>query len=190
MPDEIRTWLTDRDPRAATEPLILETAGNSVLVRLLPTRREDRREVLLLEGGTTGQLTVDALRSLGLTAREAEALNWGALHRPVAQTAAEMGISPRTVEKHLQRVYAKLGVHDLAQATATAWAAVGVRRPTEKSSIQATKSARHRTSTPQFASSAQCWAHCHRGARRREWCCARSHPALAVCGPWTLARTA
>jgi hypothetical protein len=46
-----------------------------------------------------------------------------------------MGISSRTVEKHLQRVYAKLGVHDLAQATATAWAAVGVRRPTDKKAL-------------------------------------------------------
>jgi len=34
------------------------------------------------------------------------------------------------VEKHLQHVYAKLGVHTLPQATATAWAAVGLQPPT------------------------------------------------------------
>jgi DNA-binding CsgD family transcriptional regulator len=37
-----------------------------------------------------------------------------------------MGIAPRTVEKHLQSIYAKLGVHTLPQAAAIAWAAVGI----------------------------------------------------------------
>jgi DNA-binding CsgD family transcriptional regulator len=43
-----------------------------------------------------------------------------------------MGIATRTVEKHLQHIYDKLGVRSLPQAAATAWAAVGVRRPTEE----------------------------------------------------------
>jgi DNA-binding NarL/FixJ family response regulator len=40
-----------------------------------------------------------------------------------------MGISPRTVEKHLQATYSKLGVANASEAAATAWAAVGVRFP-------------------------------------------------------------
>ena len=40
-----------------------------------------------------------------------------------------MGISPRTVEKHLDGAYAKLGVAGASEAAATAWAAVGVRLP-------------------------------------------------------------
>jgi DNA-binding CsgD family transcriptional regulator len=40
-----------------------------------------------------------------------------------------MGISPRTVEKHLQGAYLKLGVSGASEAAATAWAAVGVRLP-------------------------------------------------------------
>jgi DNA-binding CsgD family transcriptional regulator len=43
-----------------------------------------------------------------------------------------MKIAPRTVEKHLHHVYAKLGVRSLSQAAATAWAAVGVRPPIEQ----------------------------------------------------------
>jgi DNA-binding CsgD family transcriptional regulator len=39
-----------------------------------------------------------------------------------------MGIATRTVEKHLQHIYDKLGVRGLSQATTTAWAAVGVQR--------------------------------------------------------------
>jgi DNA-binding CsgD family transcriptional regulator len=98
-----------------------------VLVRRLPSRRDDRREVLLLENGT-GQLSIDALRGLGLTPREAETLFWTARGRSVAETAAELGIARRTIQKHLQHVYEKLGVRSASQASATGWAAVGVRR--------------------------------------------------------------
>jgi DNA-binding CsgD family transcriptional regulator len=42
-----------------------------------------------------------------------------------------MGIARRTVDKHLQHIYAKLGATTRSQAAATAWAAVGVERPTE-----------------------------------------------------------
>jgi DNA-binding CsgD family transcriptional regulator len=128
VPGELRDWLSAQDnARVAAEPLILEVAGNSVLVRLLPSRRDDRREVLLLENGT-GQLSIDALRGLGLTPREAETLFWTALGHSVAETAAELGIARRTIQKHLQHVYEKLGVRSASQAAATAWAAVGVRR--------------------------------------------------------------
>jgi DNA-binding CsgD family transcriptional regulator len=128
LPDQIRAWITEHhDRRPAAEPLILDIAGNTVLVRLLPNKRSDRREVLLLENGT-GQLSVNALRSLGLTQREAETLHAVALGQSPLQTAQKMGIATRTVEKHLQHIYDKLGVRALSQATTTAWAAVGVQR--------------------------------------------------------------
>jgi DNA-binding CsgD family transcriptional regulator len=128
LPEEVRTWVSEhRGPRAGAEPLVLRRAGG-VLVRLLPSRRDDRREVLLLEGGT-GQLSVAALRGLGLTTRQADTLRYVALGHSPSQAAAEMGIARRTVDKHLQNVYAKLGASSLAQAAATAWAAVGVEHP-------------------------------------------------------------
>lgn len=102
-----------------------------MLVRLLPNKRTDRREVLLLESGTQ-EPSVTALRSLGLTARQAETLRLAALGHTASQTATHMGIAPRTVEKHLQHVYAKLGVRSLPQAAATAWAAVGLSRRTQQ----------------------------------------------------------
>jgi len=43
-----------------------------------------------------------------------------------------MGIARRTVDKHLQHIYARLGVASLSKAAATAWAAVGVERPQVK----------------------------------------------------------
>jgi len=128
LPEQIRAWITEHhNPRPAAEPLILDIAGNTVLVRLLPNKRSDRREVLLLENGT-GQLSVNALRSLGLTQREAETLHAVALGQSPLQTAQTMGIATRTVEKHLQHIYDKLGVRTRPEAAATAWAAVGVQR--------------------------------------------------------------
>jgi DNA-binding CsgD family transcriptional regulator/GAF domain-containing protein len=126
LPDEVREWISEhRGPRPTAEPLVFRTGGDCVLVRLLPSRREDRRQVLLLEGGT-GELSVAALRGLGLTTRQAETLRLLALGDSPAQAASKLGIAPRTVDKHLQHVYAKLGAPTLQQATATAWAAVGV----------------------------------------------------------------
>jgi DNA-binding CsgD family transcriptional regulator len=125
LPAEVRDWIVEqRGHLSASEPLVLRVDGAPVLVRLLPRRADDRRDVLLIEGGT-GELTVPALRGLGLTERQAQTLQWVALGYSVASAAAHMGIARRTADKHLQHVYAKLGVSSLTEATATAWAAVG-----------------------------------------------------------------
>jgi DNA-binding CsgD family transcriptional regulator len=125
LPAEVRDWILEqRGHLSASEPLVLRVDGSPVLVRLLPRRADDHRDVLLIEGGT-GELTVPALRGLGLSERQAQTLQWAALGYSVASAAAHMGIARRTADKHLQHVYAKLGVSSLAEATATAWAAVG-----------------------------------------------------------------
>ena len=128
---EVKGWLAAQpNPRAAAQPLVLHGDDGDILVRVLPTHREDQRQVLLLEGGT-GELTASALRGFGLTARQAQTLRWVSLGNSPSQTASEMGIARRTVDKHLQNIYAKLGATTLSQATATAWAAVGIERPAD-----------------------------------------------------------
>ena len=46
----------------------------------------------------------------GLTAREGEVMRWLACGKTDAEIAALLSISPRTVHKHLEHVYVKLGV--------------------------------------------------------------------------------
>lgn len=116
-----------REPRS-TEPLLLGSGEQLLTVRVLPGPDGDGSALLLLEPGSGG-MHVAALQALGLTQREAETLRWIALGRSGPEAAKLMGISPRTVEKHLQHVHQKLGVATSSQAAATAWAAVGVRRP-------------------------------------------------------------
>ena len=111
----------------ATEPLLLPDGDTNLTVRVLagPDRMTD---LLIIEPGTAG-LSVVALQGLGLTRREAEAVRWIALGRRGTNVAAVMGISPRTVEKHLENAYAKLGATSASEAAAAAWAAVGLRLP-------------------------------------------------------------
>jgi DNA-binding response OmpR family regulator/DNA-binding CsgD family transcriptional regulator len=60
---------------------------------------------------------------LGLTSREGEVLSWlskGKTNRDIAQI---LGLSPRTVDKHLEQIYAKLGVENRTAAAAIATSA-------------------------------------------------------------------
>jgi HD-GYP domain-containing protein (c-di-GMP phosphodiesterase class II) len=52
----------------------------------------------------------------GLTAREADVLRLLALGQPNKAVARELGISPKTVGNHVERIYAKLGVSNRATA--------------------------------------------------------------------------
>jgi DNA-binding CsgD family transcriptional regulator len=60
--------------------------------------------------------------SNGLTEREAEILGWVARGKTNHEIAALLVVSPHTVRKHLENVYAKLGVHTRTAAVASAFA--------------------------------------------------------------------
>jgi DNA-binding NarL/FixJ family response regulator len=78
-------------------------------------------EVLLrLAKDTASSLPAEFTSELGLTTREAEVLLWlskGKTNRDIAQI---LGLSPRTVDKHLEQIYAKLGVENRTAAAAIA----------------------------------------------------------------------
>jgi DNA-binding NarL/FixJ family response regulator len=84
-------------------------------------------EFLLGLAKNAGQVKqVDFTREFGLTAREVEVLAWlseGKSNRDIAQI---LGLSPRTIDKHLQQTFAKLGVEN---RTAAAAIAVKARKP-------------------------------------------------------------
>jgi DNA-binding CsgD family transcriptional regulator len=65
-------------------------------------------------------VTVEALRALGLTDRQAEVLRLLAARRGTEEIAAALYISPHTVRKHLEHIYARLGVNRRDQAIAAA----------------------------------------------------------------------
>jgi DNA-binding response OmpR family regulator/DNA-binding CsgD family transcriptional regulator len=81
-------------------------------------------EFLLRLAKEAGGDTPASFRSdLGLTSREGEVLSWlskGKTNRDIAQI---LGLSPRTVDKHLEQIYAKLGVENRTAAAAIATSA-------------------------------------------------------------------
>lgn len=57
-------------------------------------------------------------RSHGLTKREAEVLHWLAAGKSNKDIGTILAISPRTVEKHLERIFQYLGVETRTAAAA------------------------------------------------------------------------
>ncbi len=129
-------WLPDRGtlPEALTGAvqalLAADPAQPSTSVRTtvrgmdidLATVESDRTGEVLLritevrEGGK-----IDALQKQGgLTRREAEVLLWVSYGKTNKTISEVLGISPRTVNKHLEQVFRKLGVETRAAATAIA----------------------------------------------------------------------
>jgi DNA-binding CsgD family transcriptional regulator len=60
-----------------------------------------------------------------LTPRESEVLMWVARGKSNRDIGEIQNLSPRTVNKHLERIYAKLGVENRASAAAPAVRALG-----------------------------------------------------------------
>jgi DNA-binding CsgD family transcriptional regulator len=71
---------------------------------------------------------LDQIEALGLTTREAEVLRCLMHGESTAATAATLGVSPRTVHKHSERIYRKLGVGDRVAAVSAAWSALDAGR--------------------------------------------------------------
>jgi DNA-binding NarL/FixJ family response regulator len=83
--------------------------------------------VLVFERGTRGT-SRELLEALGLSPREAEVLQAMMRGQTTAAIATELVVSPRTVSKHAERIYLKLGVHDRIAAVSAAWAALDAGR--------------------------------------------------------------
>jgi DNA-binding response OmpR family regulator/DNA-binding CsgD family transcriptional regulator len=76
--------------------------------------------LLRLAHGEQSITPADLRKELGLTSRESEVLSWiskGKTNRDIAQI---LGLSPRTIDKHLEQIYAKLGVENRTAAAALA----------------------------------------------------------------------
>lgn len=68
------------------------------------------------------------LQAFGLTPREAEVLRWVAAGKTNRDIGEILGSSPRTVTKHLEHVFAKLGVETRTAAASRALAVLGPQR--------------------------------------------------------------
>jgi DNA-binding CsgD family transcriptional regulator len=113
LPEEVAQWLAGDRGRVIPAELVLHRAdGRRLVVYRAPTSSGD---VLLLS--EQPHAPFDS-RTLGLTAREAEVLELVRQGLATKRIAVAIGISPRTVEKHIQHALDKLGVRTRMQAIA------------------------------------------------------------------------
>jgi DNA-binding CsgD family transcriptional regulator len=122
--EQQRSLLSDNsDFPPPREPLIVGPSGRRLIVRLVEDS-ENRHLLLLLE--KQAPFSAESLEPLGLTHREAEILLWVTRGKTNEEIASALYISPRTVKKHLEHIYEKLGVGNRAKATARAQEVLGL----------------------------------------------------------------
>jgi len=127
LPDALQRWVKFQETTAqgtegvvsARKPLVVEGEQTRLIVRLIPAHGGS---LLLLEQQRTVLLPT-SLESLGLSPREAEVLAWVAQGKTDADIGTILQLSPRTVAKHLEHIYDRLGVENRSAATALAFTA-------------------------------------------------------------------
>jgi DNA-binding CsgD family transcriptional regulator len=123
LPQALARWirrldeLGDRtdDAAPAVAPLTLERDGRRLTVRLF--RGPAQRLLVLEEMGAPNPMI---LTRLGMSRREAEVLAWVAQGKTNDEIGTILGLSPRTIAKHLERMYPRLGVENRIGAAARA----------------------------------------------------------------------
>jgi DNA-binding response OmpR family regulator len=125
LPRDVRDWLRRVESGKASEPIELPTP---VKLNLAHVAQIGPDEILLRLIETDLGDEQAALRSkLTLTQREAEVLFWVARGKSNRDIADILTLSPRTVNKHLEQIYSKLGVENRTSAAALAMRTLGVR---------------------------------------------------------------
>jgi len=120
LPPVMMQWL-EQMQRPGAKPAPSSGFPSNELLRLQYMGKVGSDEFLLrLAKENAPTAPAEFSKELGLTGREGEVLSWlskGKSNRDIAQI---LGLSPRTVDKHLEQIYAKLGVENRTAAAAIA----------------------------------------------------------------------
>jgi DNA-binding CsgD family transcriptional regulator len=124
LPSNVQEWLQNRSrsgPKSPPNLVALESSTSAIKLQVSYVGQVAPGEFLLrvLEGEFENDSLV-LKRKLQLTQRESEVLMWIARGKSNRDIAEILGLSPRTVNKHLEQIYAKLGVENRASAATLA----------------------------------------------------------------------
>jgi DNA-binding CsgD family transcriptional regulator len=129
LPTDVQEWLQRRTrSESASDQVALSSTTSAIKLQLSYVGQIASDEILLrlLEGEFENDNLV-LKRKLQLTQRESEVLMWIARGKSNRDIAEILDLSPRTVNKHLEQIYAKLGVENRASAAALAVRMLGLR---------------------------------------------------------------
>lgn len=115
LPSTLRAWLRTQYAQLASSddvaptirPLAIAGKIGTLHIRLVP---HGTLYLVILQEATPN--TTPDLTHLGLSPRETEILRWVVHGKTSPEIGVILGISPRTVHKHLERIYKKLGVEN------------------------------------------------------------------------------
>ena len=116
-PEVLRIWIADSredSPRSASTPLLVESQGRRLHARLHPRAPGEPYAITLTV--LPEPPSCASLEAIGLTHRHAQIVEALARDASNAQIAYELGLSIRTVEKHLEHIYTQLAVTNRAHA--------------------------------------------------------------------------
>jgi len=119
-----RNWGLDRLASESNMPLIVSRGAETLSLRFVCDPVSTGSGFLLLKC-ERGEMHAEHLASLPLTPREREILSLVAAGKTNADIALLLTISARTVQKHLEHVFEKLGVETRTAAAMCALAAAG-----------------------------------------------------------------
>jgi DNA-binding NarL/FixJ family response regulator len=131
LPAHIQDWLarySDRKSAGSTDPISPGAPGadNKLELSVISQIGADQILLRLIDGDPKDdQLTLR--NKLQLTQREAEVLLWIARGKSNRDVAEILTLSPRTVNKHLEQIFNKLGVENRTSAAALAARTLGER---------------------------------------------------------------
>lgn len=122
LADDIRPWLSERRRQSGQkdQPLIIR-AGDQPILQLAYLGAIGADEFLFRLTGISQTSDEEILKqSFSLTLREAQVLLWIAKGKSNKDIGEILGLSSRTVNKHLEQIYVKLGVENRASAAVRA----------------------------------------------------------------------
>jgi DNA-binding NarL/FixJ family response regulator len=114
IPDQ-RVNAPDQRAKAQKEAIITTRAGVRIRIVYLGLVSGDELLFCLTEADESGAESALA-RALSVTPRESEVLLWLSRGKSNADIAAILGMSARTVDKHLEQIYKKMGVENRTAA--------------------------------------------------------------------------
>ncbi len=120
LTDAQMSWLSEASAGSQASASTAWSVGSEQLRLHYMGRLGPNEYLLRLAQGTRSATPAELQKELGLTNRESEVLSWiskGKTNRDIAQI---LGLSPRTIDKHLEQIYAKLGVENRTAAAALA----------------------------------------------------------------------
>ena len=122
LPENVIEWLRQRasgDPASVVgDEIAIDTRG--ARIRIGFGGSTDRGEIILRISAVASSDRNEALRTrFALTRREAEVAAWIAQGKSNRDVAAILSLSPRTIDKHLEVIFAKMGVENRTALAAT-----------------------------------------------------------------------